>query len=853
MRKILHILIICALLFSLIELPHVYAAGASGEEYTLLKDLKIVRDNADFNEQLSVEDLARMSVMLQSAGKADEKTDFVQMVKNYGLLDESTKAPISLDTVTVTLVKSVYRSLCENKTEQEIIDFASVHGIYKSVRIVDNSDVTLGEAAALARNILDMGSLVYEGNTHKLDSKSILEQSFGITEQDGVLYTGKMRGFPESYISINNEVYDTDKDYSEYGGYKVRAYVKDDKLISVDAQKFKNEIYIISANDIDSVTSDSITFYKTRDSKEKLFIDSEAKEIYNGRLVSFDYNDMDISNGYIKLIKHPGSAEYNVVVISQYDIMVAGGTSSSVIYGLEGTGINVRLDSNSVETTITLDGEKVDLAEIKKYDVLTLSYTKQRDALDIEIVRNTVTGVLEQWGSDTIKIGRKTYIKTAYFKKFAQQSQLGSEIELLLDKSGFAVDIKSIGNTSRYGYFMGMYYDEAYEKNIIRIIDQDGESQLLKLKNKLVLNGKSVKVDNTDDNKVTKAFKTLVECDTEGNVSQRIVNDFVYQLIIYRTDSNGEVQYIDTAIEEQDENDDDQLKLEAFINKNIKYKSGSAQFIDSFGLTSDGTVMFRVPATDNVFDSSGNLDTEKRGTANRNKHYEIVSPGFIKNDAKVMISGYNISRGGLAKAAVLYNEDLTAAAEFKDTTMPLFVVTKVMQGMDPDEEMCYVLEGLEKNVKKRYYIKEEDFGRKENNSEEKVYPQEHDIMQIKADSEGIVLSYTTRYSRNNNNKSYYERTYDEAEFGCLSGYVTDKDENGFKFMSDLGTKTKERTVMNKGVNNYFVYDVAEKTMRSGSIHDLVAEADSRYNPSQVFCTSSFGEVRTVIIYVDEEE
>ena len=167
--------------------------------------------------------------------------------------------------------------------------------------------------------------------------------------------------------------------------------------------------------------------------------------------------------------------------------------------------------------------------------------------------------------------------------------------------------------------------------------------------------------------------------------------------------------------------------------------------------------------------------------------------------------------------------------------------------------MCYVLEGLEKNVKKRYYIKEEDFGRKENNSEEKVYPQEHDIMQIKADSDGIVLSYTTRYSRNNNNKSYYERTYDEAEFGCLSGYVTDKDENGFKFMSDLGTKTKERTVMNKGVNNYFVYDVAEKTMRSGSIHDLVAEADSRYNPSQVFCTSSFGEVRTVIIYVDEEE
>jgi len=852
MRKILHILIICALLFSLIELSHAYAADASSEEYTLLKDLKIVRDNADFNEQLSVEDLARMSAMLQSAGKADEKSDFLQMVNDCGLLDKSVKTPISLDTVTATLIKSVYGSLCENKTEQEIISFGSSQGIYKSVKIVDNSDVTLGEAAAIVRNILDMGRLVYDGNTYKLDSESILEQSFGITEQDGVLYTGKMNDFPESYITIDNEVYDTDKDYSEYGGYKVRAYVKEDKLISVDAQKFKNEIYIISANDIKNVTPDSITFYKTRDSDEKLLIDGGAKELYNGRLVSFDYNDMDISNGYIKLIKHPGSSKYNVVAINQYDIMVAGGTSSNVIYGLEDAGFNVRLDSQNVEITITLDGEKVNQSEIKKYDVLTLSYTKQRDALDIEIIRNTVTGVLEQWSSDTIKIGRKTYVKTAYFKKLAKQPELGTEIELLLDKSGFAVDIKSVGSTNKYGYFMGMYYDDSLDKNVIRIIDQEGKSQLLKLKDKIVLNGASVKVGNTADNMVVKAFKTLVECDIDGNVSQREVNDFVYQLIIYRTDLNDEVLYIDTAIDGQNENDDDRLKLEAFINKNIKYKSGAAQFIDSFGLTKDGTVIFRVPSTDNVFDSSGNLNVEEREKANKKKHYEIVAPSFIKNDGKVMISGYNISRGGLAKAAVLYNEDLTADGEFKDTSMPLFVVTEVMQGMDPDNELCYILEGLEKNVKKRYYIKEEEFGRKEGSSTEKVNPQEHDILQIKADSDGIVLSYTTRYSRTDN-KSYYERTYDEAEFGCLSGYVTDKDENGFKFMSDLGTKLKERTVMNKGVNNYFVYDVAEKTMRSGSIHDLVAETDSRYNPSQVFCTSSYGEVRTVIIYVDEEE
>ena len=853
MKKILHILIICSLLFSLVQVPNAYATQGQGEEYALLKDLKIVRDNADFNEQLSAEDLARMVVMLQSYGKTDEKADFLQTAKNYGLLSDSIKAPLSLDTVTLALVKSVYGRLCENKTDREIIDFGSINGIYKSVRIVDSNDLTLGEAAGLARNILDMDSVVYDGDSYKLDSKTVLEENFEIEYKDGVLYTGKMRGFSDGHVSIDNEVYDTDKDYTEYGGYMVRAYVRDDEIISIDTQKFQNDVYIISANDIDGVTSDSITFYTTRDSKQKLLIDLQSKEIYNGRLVDFNYNDMDISNGYITLIRHPGKNRYNVIVINQYDIMVAGGAGNNMIYGLEGAGITVKLDPDTIKTTITLDGEEVPVTEIKKYDVLTLSYTRQKDELDIEIVRNTVTGTLDMWGKDTIKLGRKTYIKTAYFKQHAKQSELGSEVELLLDKSGLAVDIKHVGSKNRYGYFMGMYYDSAYERYNIRVLTDNGERELLTLKDKVIINGRSTKVGSDDDNAIQKAFKTLIEIDINGNRTQRTVNYYVYQMIIFRTDSNDEIQYIDTAIEEEYEDDDEELKLEKYIDKNIKYKSGAAQFIDSFGITGDGTVIFRVPATDNVFDASGNLDEAKRALANRNKHYEVVAPGFIKNDAKVMISAYNISRGGLAEATVLYNEDLTTEAEFKDTSMPLFVVTEVMKGRDPEGDPCYVLEGLEKNAKKRYYIKEEEFGRKENGSDGKVYPQENDIMQIKADSDGIVLSYTTRYSRNDN-ISYYERSYDEAEFGCMSGYVTDKDENGFKFMSTFLTgTTKERTAMNKGVNAYYIYDVGAKTMRSGSIQDMIAKADSRYNPSQIFCTSSFGEVRQVIIYVDKEE
>ena len=849
MKRLIHILLVCTLLLSLVQIPHAYAAST---EFPLLEDLRIIKASPELDEQLSLDDLARMAVMLHSNGTASENQDFVQTAKDYGLIDDSVRAPISLNTAASVLINSVYWRLCQDKTEKEIVDFGSLHGLFKSVRIVNSSAISLGEAAGLAKNILDMDSVVYDGDSYRLDSKTVLEENFEITKQDGILYTGKMRGFTEKHVTVGNDVYETDKDYTEYGGYMVRAYVKEDQLISVDTQKFKNEIYVVSANDIDSITSDSITFFRARDSKLRQTIAADAKEIYNGRLVDYNYTDMDISNGYIKLIKHPGKSSYNVVVIDQYDLMVAGGAGGNMIYGLEGSGINIKLDPSTIDARITLEGEEASLASIQKYDVLMLSYTQAKDAVDIEIVRNVASGELVEWGRDTIKVGRKTYVKTAYFKKHAKQTELGSEIELLLDKSGLAVDIKHVDDETRYGYFMGMYKSADDETYNIRVLTDEGTSELIDLKDRVVLNGKSIKPDDSESGDLVRTFRTLITMATDGTKTERVVNDYVYQVIIYKLDSSGKINYIDTAIQEEYEDEEDHLKLESYIDKNIKYKSNSAQFIDNFGMTGDVTKIFRVPVTDNVFDASGNLDEEKRGLANRNKHYELAAPGIIKNDTKVKISAYNITRGGIAKVAVLYNEDLEAQASFRDTSKNPFVVTEIMQGRSPEGDECYILDGLENAVKKRYYIKNEDYGRKENNSDDIIYPHVHDIMQIQADSDGIVLNYTTRYCYQDK-KCYYERTYDEAEFGCISGYVTDKDENGFKLMSDLGTKTKERTVMNKGITYWYVYDVAAKTMRSGSIVDLIAKADSRYNPSQIFGTSTYGEVRRVIIYVDEEE
>ena len=127
-------------------------------------------------------------------------------------------------------------------------------------------------------------------------------------------------------------------------------------------------------------------------------------------------------------------------------------------------------------------------------------------------------------------------------------------------------------------------------------------------------------------------------------------------------------------------------------------------------------------------------------------------------------------------------------------------------------------------------------------------------MQIKADDNGNVISYSTRYN-GAENINYYAHTGNNiwSSFCCLTGFVYDKDEYGFVTVSDVESRSDMRIIMNKGVYNVYVYDMRDRTVSKGSLNDLVAYMDSEYNPSRIFAVSSYGAVNKVIIYVNEEE
>lgn len=852
MKRITCILCICVFMLQFVTLPHVSAV--SDDNYTLLYDLGLIKaENTLLSEKITYEDLARTAVMLTTGGVADEKSDFIQIAKDAGLILGKATGDVSSSEAIKTILRAVGYKHQDKEVEEGFFELDAGRNIHGDVTVANSSAIVFSELCGFLKNILEEKCLVYDGYNYVTSAKTVLEEKFEIKILDGILYTGDVLAKSDDFVEINGQSYGCAKDFSQYSGRKVRAYIDDDEVISVDIKRFKNEISVISANDITNVSQTSISFYDANGKIVTRDISSDAKEIYNGYLCDFKYSDMDMSNGIITLIKHPGSAEYNVIKINQYDIMVAGGVGNNIIYDYNGQGMNVRVDDSLLSLKITHNCEEISLSDIQKYDVLLLMYTKNREKLIIDVVRNTVSGTVSAISDEYIKIGRRSYIKSSYFKNYSKDVYVGDEVEILLDSTGLAIGIKpAVSSKEQYGYFMGMYTDVADERYRVRLLTEEGQINDFELKEKFTLNGESVKNTGLDAGALPDTMRTLVECSTEGEKVVRTVNDYVYQLLIYSTDSEGKISYIDTAIENSSENEDKELTLDMFVDGNKRYKSSPMQFVDSFGMSNDFTKVFYVPVSDNVFDENGNLDKVQRSAATR-RDYEIASPGILRNDQDDAVAGaYCVSGGGVAKAVVIYNTNIGAKREFAEDSAEIFILTKILQGMNDDEELCYILEGYVKGAETVFTMDIEDFGQNENDVF--VEPQVGDIMQIQADTHNHVVSYATRY-RGTENINYYPSIGNNiwSQFGNYAGYVYDQDEYGITTVSDLSSLGNKRIAMKKNISDVFVYDIEANTVTKADVNSTVSYKDAEYDASRVFMRGNYGVINTMIIFVNGEE
>ncbi len=854
MKRLISAICIFAMLFQ----PIIRAETAENTNvYNLVYDLGILAEETSVSDNITYDEIARAALVI-TAGGAVESEDYLALAKDSGLVKETAEGNVNAEDAVKILLRSAGYISADLQMENAMFKMSAGNSITKGVIFKDRSTVRVSEVCKMIENLLEEDTLRYNGTAYVESGDTVLEDNFKINKKDGILYPGTMRKLHSSKVIIGTSTYTTKKDFSEYAGKMVRAYIDNDgNVVSVTDKHHDNREFIISANDIVTVGTQSISIYDENRRIKELHIRPGATEVYNGEICNFKSSDLKISNGFISLIQHPGSNMYDVVIIKQYDIMVVGGVGNGVAYDYHANGANIRLEGSNLEVTLTFEGKTAQISDIQRYDVLFIMYTKDKQRLWVEIVRNSASGTISELSDEHIKVGRRSYPLSSYFKQYSEKPVLGEEIDLILDSAGFAVAIKKgLNVNSQYAYFMGLYPSSNDDVYRIRLLTEDGTIKKMEFRDKVTVDGRVLKNDGSRIGDFVDSFKKLVEVSTAGVRTVRNVNDYVYQLVIYSTDSEGKIKKIDTAVENPEEaGNEDQLIYNESINKNARYKAYPMQFVDRFGMSGKFTKVFYVPAFDNVFDEFGNLDLAKRRAATL-KDYEVATPGILTNDEDdAIVAAYNITRGGVASAVVLYNENVGAAREFTDKSAGLFILAKKNLVLNSDQETCYELQGFLNGEEVTYYMNMDDYGRYEGSGSNPpfVEPQVNDIMQIKADKDNNVVNYSTRY-RPEGNINFYGNVGNDlwSEFGNYSAYVYDQDEYGIVTVSDVNTRANERIIMKSALGNVMIYDMFNHTVRKGTADDVISYVASSHNASKIYVRGSYGVIGTMIVFVNEE-
>lgn len=397
--------------------------------------------------------------------------------------------------------------------------------------------------------------------------------------------------------------------------------------------------------------------------------------MYNG--VSYGlykncFNVIEDNNyGFIKLADSNNDNMYDVVQYTDY-------VNEKVKLADETTGIlqtaSFRIDLNDIDIACRIykNGLEVNLAEIQKEDMLSISKSKNTDGLvcyEIYIAAEKIDNVvLNSYDSKEreIKAGDNTYKLASSIASPGIDNNImtGKSVELLLDGFGKVCQISLTNSEDLWAYaYLINIYEDIPDKGMLQMVGLDTERQEIQC-------DFPVSVDNGYQKTSYKSTSDLRE---------RILNDNngeIEQLIRYRLNSDGKIKRIETA------------SKGANVSKfSLDYKSSSASYKwavnewDYAYKVDSNTKYLIVP--DNVRDFDKYRTTP---ILNGSDSYNIEI--YDSNDRRV------------ASVVVIYGYSGSYISDFDKN---LFLVTDTMIGLNNDDESVKVLEGYKQGTEISFY------------------------------------------------------------------------------------------------------------------------------------------------------
>jgi len=444
-KKLLSLLMCLGILASMFQLPVQAIENLTNTKYDILCALGFFDESVNYNENAQIQKIVLLNAIISALPEenvfqnatltgfsdvpvTDPNAHVAYNVYLRGLSDKNKKLnmyqPLTLEGASEILVNLLgYGALANGKSYSAV---ASELGITK-----DNSKFskfTMGDMVnmlywALNTDIMEISVFGDKLEYKKSNGKTLLNEIFNIEEGAGIVTANPYTGILGYEHTSNNNIRIDNVDYQvknlkfyDYLGYNVNYYRKNYdeghyEVLYIAPHK-KTQTLEIDSMYINSY-SERVYHYEKNNREKKVAFSKEACIIYNGKEIVQPFDVYMPETGKVLLIDNNGDDVYDVVKITDYEIIVADGYhfEEGIIYNLY-SDENIILEKYTKPESYIItdsDGEIAKFTDIDKYDVLFVAKSQDDNFINIVISKEQVSGRITSKGEDYIIIDQKKY------------------------------------------------------------------------------------------------------------------------------------------------------------------------------------------------------------------------------------------------------------------------------------------------------------------------------------------------------------------------------------------------------------------------------------------------------------
>lgn len=364
-----------------------------------------------------------------------------------------------------------------------------------------------------------------------------LEEKFGVITSNNVTSLTQTTPAPSGRIGIEGVMYPVSGDFNDLLGHYIKYYydVEEEKVVYIDALEDKNDIITISADSVIDFRDRIFKYGDESNSIEKLELEDSIDVICNGSaLIRYEDADLMPSEGNITFIDNNRNGKYDVVVVNGYQTVVVYSidTENHIIYDKFNNSRNFDCSDCDEENIHIVDaeGNKLNFDELHIGDVLSVSKSRNNAVANIIVSRAHIEGKAENYDSheNVIRINGKEYETVSGYFDFSANFSFDYGTYYLNNDNKIVAFSSLAGD--QYGYLVSGREREEGEWLELKIFDNSGKMLKFKCAEKVKIDGIQKKKDIVYIQNILKKGET----------------EILPQLIQYKLDENGEINYIDT-------------------------------------------------------------------------------------------------------------------------------------------------------------------------------------------------------------------------------------------------------------------------------------------------------------------